>query len=174
MSLFLFLLVSGLAAASAYGSSLTFLFTVFIEILDEIYEILMNFGNSIAVFIVGDMKSSLTLRSSNEREIILSKFVSENGLHYFQNGEPKYMHSDNTSFSEIDYILCNAKGKELVMNVKVEKDCTLNMTDHLPIIAELNIPTTKAPTKQMPLTLKPKQERCNKMLISIRCASEVV
>ena len=96
--------------------------TDFIEILDEIYEIRMNFGNSHAVFIVGDMNSSLTLRSCNERDKILSKSVSENGLHHFQNGEPTYIHSDNTSFSEIDYILCNAKGKELVMNVKVEKD----------------------------------------------------
>ena len=36
------------------------------------------------------------------------------------------------------------------------------MSDHLPVIAELSIPTTKAPTKQVTLTLKPKWERCNK------------
>ena len=52
--------------------------TDFIEILAEIYEILMNFGNSHAVFLVGDMNSSLTLRSGNERDKILSKFISEN------------------------------------------------------------------------------------------------
>ena len=57
--------------------------TDFIEILDEIHDILMNFGNSHAVFIVGDMNSSLTLRSGNERD----KILSENGLHHFQNGE---------------------------------------------------------------------------------------
>ena len=55
--------------------------TDFIEILDEIYERLINFGNSHAVFIVGDMNSSLTLRNGNERDKILSKFVSQNGLH---------------------------------------------------------------------------------------------
>ena len=48
------------------------------------------------------------------------------------------------------------------MNVKVEKDLALNMSDHLPVISELNIPTKKPPIKQLTLTLKPQWERCNK------------
>ena len=103
----------------------------------------MNVGNSHAVFIVGDMNSSLKFRNGNGRDKILSTFVSEIGLHHFQNGETTCIHSDNTSFPEIDYILCNAKGKELVMNVRVETDCALNMSDHLQAISELNINAKK-------------------------------
>ena len=98
-----------------------------------------NFDLSHAVFLVGDLSSSLKIRSGNDRDAILSKFVSENQLHQFQNGTSTYIHSDGINVSEIDYILCNDTGKRSVKNVKVERDCALNISDHLPVMAELNI-----------------------------------
>ena len=137
--------------------------TNFIDILDEVYEILKNFDLPHAVFLVGDLNSSLKIRSGNDRNAILFNFISENQLHQFQNGTSTYIYSDGINVSEIDYILCNDTGNRLVKNVKVERDCALNISDHLPVIAELNIFTLcDTSTEKKTIVLKPKWDKCDK------------
>ena len=80
--------------------------------------------------------------------------MSQNGLHHFQNGEPTYIHSDNTSFSEIDYILCNAKGKELERKSRerLGTEYVRSLTSHIWIKQSYN----KGPYKTSDIDFKTK------------------
>lgn len=64
-------------------------------------------------------------------------------------------HQRIVSSSEIDYIFCNAEGKELVLSVKVEHESVLNGSDHWPIIAELSVVKLLPVEEQKMIALKP-------------------
>ena len=108
----------------------------FQEILDKIQEIILTFRSSHVLFLVGDMNSSMMERLGNGRDKLLECFLSENPLLHSQDGTCTFIHSKDSSSSEIDCIFCSEDGANLVNKVDVLSD-HLNVLDHLPVIAEL-------------------------------------
>ena len=82
----------------------------FQEILDVIQEIILTFRSSHVLFLVGDINFSLIERLGNDRDKLLNCFIYENSLLHSQDGSCTYIHSKDSSSSEIDYIFYSEDG----------------------------------------------------------------
>ena len=90
--------------------------------------------------VVGDFNASLSEQRGNAQDVMLKKMVADNSLKYLQSGKSTFFHPNKTDSAEIDYILFNKAGQDFVKSVSVKRDIALNTSDHVPVIAQLEIP----------------------------------
>jgi hypothetical protein len=102
------------------------------------------------VFVLGDLNGEMcgpryTQVKSNARSQELGRVAAWLELTSLSTAAncrgPKYTYSpyDGGPQSLIDHILINNASHDLVKNCAVLDDCALNVSDHLPVIAELNV-----------------------------------
>ena len=113
------------------------------------------------MFFVGDMNASMMERCGNERDKLLEHFVYKNSLNHRQSGTFTYIHTDASCSSEIDYIFCSNNGVELISDVNVLSD-DINTSDHLPVVANLNVEKSLRVEEQKLIDVKPKWDKCNR------------
>ena len=112
------------------------------------------------IFLVGDMNSSMLERLGNDRDKLLKCFIYENSLLHSQDGTCTYIHSKDSSSSEIDYIFYSEDGANLVDKVDVLSD-HMNVSDHLPVVAELKIKKSIVNVENRTIDIKPKWDKCD-------------
>ena len=127
------------------------------EVLDEIAEIIQTFKTTHIMILLGDMNASMMDRCGNERDKLLEQFINENFLFHRQFGKNTYIHSDNLCSSEIDYIFCSNNGSNTMSEVNVLSDC-LNTSDHLPVVAKLEVVKPLCVEEQKTIDIRPKWE----------------
>ena len=130
------------------------------EVLDEIAEIIQTFKTTHIMILLGDMNASMMDRCGNERDKLLEQFINENFLFHRQFGKNTYIHSDNLCSSEIDYIFCSNNGGNMMFEVNVLSDC-LNTSDHLPVVAKLEVVKPLCVDQQKTIDIRPKWDKCN-------------
>ena len=128
----------------------------FQEVLDEIAEIIQILSH--VVFLVGDMNSFVMTRCGNERDK-LGNISFLNNLLHGQCGAVTYIHSDTSCSSEIDYIFYSKKGSKLLSGVNVLSD-HLNVSDHLPVVANVKVEKTNLNEECKLFDIKPKWDKC--------------
>ena len=110
---------------------------------------------STAIVIAGDFNAHLgTLagpRGSgppNHRGILLKQFIDRNNLfvssHSRLSDGPPYTFHSGRNYSTVDYIITNRALCDFLFSSKGLVDHSLNISDHLPLSINLNIPTVKA------------------------------
>ena len=132
--------------------------------LDQLSEVINTYGKIHAVLVVGDLNASLVTRPGNQQDALLKQFVETNGLSSKQTGENTFFHPNKHDKAEIDYILYNEHGKELVTSVKVQTSDALNTSDHVPVVSTLSIRTGKLQPAVETNRCKPKWDKCNKQV----------
>ena len=112
------------------------------------------------VFVVGGMNSSMIDRRGNERDKLLEHFISENNLLHGQSGVNKYIHSDTSCSSAIDFIFYSKNGSKFFPGVNVLSD-HLSVSDHLPVVANVKIEKTTLNEECKLIDIKQKWDNCN-------------
>ena len=107
--------------------------------LDQIDEILKTYNRTHAVLIIGDLNASLVQQNSNIQDLQLRAFVDSNSLKNQQCGICTFSHPNKSDKKEIDYVFYNRVAEEVVKCVAVESNELLNTSDHVPILAILNL-----------------------------------
>ncbi|MEW8547951.1 MAG: reverse transcriptase family protein, partial [Candidatus Thiodiazotropha sp.] len=80
-----------------------------------------------------------------------------------QNGEETFFHPNKTDKAEIDYVLFNRLGEDIVKGVAIEEENALNTSDHRPVYAEISIDVkAKTGAEATVIQIKPKWESCDK------------
>ncbi|MEW8547538.1 MAG: reverse transcriptase family protein [Candidatus Thiodiazotropha sp.] len=130
--------------------------------LDQIEEVLHIYQKSHIVLVVGDFNASLTENRSNIQDKQFKAMVTSNSLICSQSGLSTFFHPNKTDNAEIDYILCNRKGHSFVKEVTVVAECESNTSDHVPIIAVLNLPVCSQNVGNTVIKCKPKWDNCDK------------
>ena len=87
--------------------------------LDQLDEVLIAYNRTHAVFILRDVNASLVHRKGNLQDSLLVKFVETNSLFYQQDDIGTFFHPNKTDKAEIDYVLHNKNGNDLIMEVSV-------------------------------------------------------
>lgn len=119
----------------------------FTEVLQEVEELLHKYSSNHAVFICGDLNSSLTRQPPNDRDSALREFVSKHNLLTQQHGEPTFFHASGDTSAELDYILKNDLAAEISQPVKCMGQHHNNVSDHVPLFTEIEVKfRTGAPT----------------------------
>ena len=134
----------------------------YMHCLDQLEEILNIYSRTHAVFILGDMNASLVSRKGNLQDTLLQDFFGRNDLVWRQNGEVTFRHPNNMDKAEIDYIFYNKLGDGVVGSVAVERNTSLNTSDHVPVDAQVNVEySEKARAETTVIQVKPKWDRCD-------------
>ena len=107
--------------------------------LDQIEEVLNTYNSTHAIICVGDFNASLKERPSNLQDRQFIEFVHRNSLGHLQSGTPTFYHPNKADCAEIDYVLFNERGRQLVDSVRIETKTAANTSDHVPVIATLKI-----------------------------------
>ena len=136
--------------------------TDFVSTLDEIAEIIAKFNLTHAILLCGDLNSSLSRNPPNDRDLILREFVKVNSLHTFQNGTATYFLPGGQACAEIDYILTNDLGKNVVSDVWVESEDHQNTSDHQCVRCTIELSYSETKNRLPPLSSKPQWHKCNK------------
>ena len=137
----------------------------YLHCLDQVEEILNIYSSTHAVVILGDMNASLIPWKGNMHDPLLMDFVERNTLSWRQNGEETFFHPNKAEKAEIDYVLVNKSANKLVQSVAIERHTSLNISDHLPVCAQLNVETSeKVRAEATIIQLKPKWDTCDKTL----------
>ena len=140
--------------------------------LDQLEEILITYNSTHAVFILGDINASLVHRKGNIQDSLLVNFVETNSLFYQQDGIETFFHPNKTYKAEIDYVLYNKNGNDLIMEVSVAREVALNTSDHVPVLGVLKTRTKDVPRQNLQITCKPKWDKCDRSAYR-RCFSYV-
>ena len=130
--------------------------------LDQIEEVLHTYQKSHIVIIMGDFNASLAASRDSIQDRQLKAMVASNSLVYMQSGLSTFFHPNKTDNAEIDYILCNNMGQQFFSSVKVETECNLNTSDHIPVTAVLNLPVLQQDAGKTVIRCKPKWDKCDK------------
>ena len=107
--------------------------------LDQVGEIILTYNKTHAVLVIGDLNASLTMRKGNQQDMQLKQFVDGFGLSLRQHGECTFFHPNTSYQAEIDYILYTGIGADVVASVDVEYRNAANTSDHVPVVAVLNL-----------------------------------
>ena len=107
--------------------------------LDQMEEVLNMYGNSRAVFIVGNFSASLMERRGNEQDHQFKAFVKSNSLGHSKSGIPTFFHPNKVDSAEIDYVLFYGLGGDLVSSVPIETKTASNISDHVSVTALLTL-----------------------------------
>lgn len=130
--------------------------------LDQLEELVTTYSSTHAVFILGDLNASLIHRKGNLQDSLLVKFVESNSLFYQQSGKETFFHPNKSDKAEIDYILYNKSGNDLIQDVSVAREIALNTSDHVPVTGVLNVTTKDVPRQHLQITCKPKWDKCDR------------
>ena len=129
--------------------------------LDQVGEIILTYNKTHAVLVIGDLNASLTMRKGNQQDIQLKQFVDGFGLSSGQHGECTFFHPNKSDQVEIDYILYTGIGADVVALVDVESHNAANTSDHVPVVAMLNLETTQTGPTERKIKCKPKWDKCD-------------
>ncbi|MEW8542501.1 MAG: hypothetical protein AB2693_03120, partial [Candidatus Thiodiazotropha sp.] len=130
--------------------------------LDQLEEILGTYSSTHAVLILGDMNASIQQRKGNAQDGLLKDFVESSCLECLQSGMVTFMRPNKLDKAEIDYILFNMHGGQLVTAVEVDTRTATNTSDHVAVIGTLDIPTKESKKELVKLTCKPRWDKCDK------------
>ena len=86
----------------------------YIQILDELHEILEKFTSLHAIFLCGDFNDSLSERQVNEREKLPNNFCNSHKLVNLQNASPTLYHVYQKDKADI---FCNTTASGLITSV---------------------------------------------------------
>ena len=136
----------------------------FVDILDEISEIIPKYSNLGALILCRDFNASLTRDPQNERDKLFKAFYKDNNLTTMQNGEPTFIHSNGEVKSEIDYILFNRTATQKILSTCVEQDHTANTSDNIAITSTLEFDACEKPQIQIYQSKRPAWNKCNKQI----------
>ncbi|KAK3088016.1 hypothetical protein FSP39_013503 [Pinctada imbricata] len=106
------------------------------EILDEINEIIVRFGNTHNIIICGDMNASLHREPPNKQDLQLRKFMKEKNLLVKENpkGENTFSHHNGINMAKLDYILYSEDVHNVISADQIEESCNdVNVSDHAPL-----------------------------------------
>ena len=106
--------------------------TEFQECIDEIYELIQEYGNIHTILIEGDLNEDLNNASGSKRNNYLREFINEGQLK-FNNTSKTFTNANGKECSEIDYFLHNLS---ISSNKEVLGSITSNTSDHYPIRME--------------------------------------
>ena len=89
--------------------------------------------------------------------------VTNNSLVCTQTGISTFYHHNKTDNGEIDNILFNETRHQFVRRAAiVGTECQLNTSDHVPVIAELQLPVSCQDKGNTVIKCKPKWDKCDK------------
>ena len=71
-------------------------------------------------------------------------------------------HLNKSDKAEIDYILYNELGSDVVKFVSVESSVTFNTSDHVPVHAVLNLKVKQKTSSDLMIRCKPKWGKCDR------------
>ena len=91
----------------------------------------------------------------------LKQFVDGFGLSLGQHGEYTLFYSNKSDQAEIDYILYTGIGADVVASVDVESRNGANTSDHVPVVAVLNLETMQTGLTERKIKCKPKWDKCD-------------
>ena len=129
--------------------------------LDQIEEVLNTYNSTHAIICVGDFNASLKERPGNLQDRQFIEFVHRNSLGHLQSGTPTFYHPNKADCAEIDYVLFNERGRQLVDSVRIETKTAANTSDHVPVIATLKIEASYTQIDSYTIQCKPKWDKCD-------------
>ncbi|MEW8544220.1 MAG: reverse transcriptase family protein, partial [Candidatus Thiodiazotropha sp.] len=129
--------------------------------LDQIREVLLTYCSTHVVLLVGDLNASLATRKGNQQDMLLKQFVKQFDLSSKQEGECTFFHPNKNDQAEIDYILYSDRGVDVVKSVNVMSKDAENTSDHVPVVASLNIETEQVHVSNQKIKCKPKWDKCD-------------
>ena len=131
--------------------------------LDQIEEVLHIYQKTHIIIVMGDFNASLAVNRTNIQDRQLKSMVTNNSLVCTQTGISTFYHPNKTDNGEIDYILFNETGHQFVRRAAiVGTECQLNTSDHVPVIAELQLPVSYQDKGNTVIKCKPKWDKCDK------------
>ena len=131
--------------------------------LDQIEEVLHIYQNTHIMIVMGDFNASLAVNRTNIQDRQLKSMVTNNSLVCTQTGISTFYHPNKTDNGEIDNILFNETGHQFVRREAiVGTECQLNTSDHVPVIAELQLPVSCQDKGNTVIKCKPKWDKCDK------------
>ncbi|CAC5422703.1 unnamed protein product [Mytilus coruscus] len=126
------------------------------EHLDKISSMIDKYEQTHNVFIVRDLNGTLMQSRNNNHDKLLKNFCSQPQLTYTVRNAHKptfYRHNGNST-SQIDYILENFRGSNLLDSTIMDQN-PLNSSAHVPVKAKTNL-IIKGKTKMISTTSKKK------------------
>ena len=136
----------------------------FVDILDEMSEIITKYSNLGALILCGDFNASLTRDPPNERDKLFKAFYKDNNLTTMQSGTPTFIHSNGEVKSEIDYILFNETATQKILTTCVEQDHPENTSEHIAITSTLKFDACEKPQIQIYQSKRPAWNKCSKQI----------
>lgn len=126
------------------------------EHLDNITSMIDKYEQTHNVVIVGDLNGTLIPSRNNNHDKLLKNFCSQHQLkHTVRNAhKPTFYHHNGNSTSQIDYILENIRGNNLLDSTIMDQN-PLNSSAHVPVKAKTNL-IVKGKTKINSTTSKKK------------------
>ena len=104
------------------------------ENLDMVHHIIQTYENTHKTVVCGYFNGTLSDTRSNSRYI----FFDEHNLHKNSgHGDIQTFIGHGGSTSQIDYLLTKCHG--LITQVSIKEKSSLNMSSHVPVLAQLNI-----------------------------------
>jgi endonuclease/exonuclease/phosphatase family metal-dependent hydrolase len=116
--------------------------TEYIEVTDQLEEILSKFSQNHIILIAGDWNSQPTSKPKTKRECALHDLINHWDLQIKETGHgPTFIHSNGTDSSLIDYFLIGSTHQHLLTKCSKVDNCPQNTSDHYPIVAHLLSPS---------------------------------
>ena len=128
--------------------------TEFMEVIDQLSDILHGYSATHKVIIGGDMKEDLTSSVSSQRMRYLQEFISEHKL-YMKLTKPTFVNSKGVEVSTIDNFLYDHDLKEKVTAIERLDAVSSNVSDHYPIKLSIQFScerVTRSEDKSIPKT----------------------
>ena len=103
-----------------------------------VHHIIQTYTNTHKIIVCGDFNGTLSDTRSNPHDMMLKAFVKEHNLHkHPSHGGIQTFIGHSESTSQIDYVLTKCQG--LITQVSIKEKSSLNMSSHVPVLAQLNI-----------------------------------
>ena len=108
------------------------------ENLDMVHHIIQTYTDTHKIIVCGDFNGTLSDTRSNPHDMMLKAFINEHDLHkHPSHGGIQTFIGHSGSTSQIDYVLTKCLG--LITQVSIKEKSSLNMSSHVPVLAQLNI-----------------------------------
>ena len=104
----------------------------FMEVVDQLADIISRYSETHKLIIGGDMNEDLTSEDSGPRKQYFQEFISDNKLR-MQATKPTFVNAKGVEVSTLDYFLYDCTLNDKILKVERLDSVSSNVSDHYPI-----------------------------------------
>lgn len=124
------------------------------DYLDQLREIVAKYSSSHIIVLGGDMNEDLMLRGQSFRAQLLKNFLNESELDTVNTGKT-YSNPEGVLTSTLDYIFYSKEFSDDIMQIKSLEDLHTSVSDHTPVLCQIQYRLDKVHNKNSNSNLKP-------------------